>query len=108
MGKGLHELFKTVVKEISQDLLPLGEYGSEVYHLIPEPRKISEAKMFSDKKKKTWLKATLKEIKHLINNQTFIVEEPYNCESVTSCMDVYKAKIQYGGILDKFTYPSRL
>ena len=28
MGKSLHKLFKTDVKEISQDLPPLGEYGS--------------------------------------------------------------------------------
>ena len=27
MGKGLHKVFETVVKEISQDLPPLGESG---------------------------------------------------------------------------------
>ena len=37
MGKGLHKVFQTVVKGISQDLPPLGEYGSEVFHFIPEP-----------------------------------------------------------------------
>ena len=31
MVKGLHKVFKTVVKEISQELTPLGESGSEVY-----------------------------------------------------------------------------
>ena len=41
MGKGLHKFFKTVVKDISQDLPPLGESGSEFYHFIPEPRKFS-------------------------------------------------------------------
>ena len=30
MGKVLHKVFKTVVKEILQDLPPLGESGSEV------------------------------------------------------------------------------
>ena len=40
MGKGLHKLFKTVVKEISQELTPLGETGSEVSHFIPEPSKL--------------------------------------------------------------------
>ena len=35
MGKGLHKVFKTVVKEILQDLPLLGESGSEVSHLIP-------------------------------------------------------------------------
>ena len=30
MGKGLHKIFRTVVKEIVQELTPFGEYGSEV------------------------------------------------------------------------------
>ena len=44
MGKGLHKLFKTVVKEIFQELKPLGESGSEVSHFIPEPRNFAEVK----------------------------------------------------------------
>ena len=60
MGKGLHNLFKTVVKEILQEFLPLGEYCSEVYHFITEPRNFSEVTKFSDDVKKPWLKATLK------------------------------------------------
>ena len=51
-GKGLNKVFKTVVKEISQDFLPLGEVGSEVSHLILEPRKFSEVTKLSDKIKK--------------------------------------------------------
>ena len=51
--------------------------------------------------KKPWLKATLKGIKSLINNQTFIVEYPEKDEPMTPCMNVYKAKIQYDGSLDK-------
>ena len=42
MGKGSHKVFKTVVKKILQDLPPLGEFGSEVSHFIPEPRKLDE------------------------------------------------------------------
>ena len=38
MGRGLHEVFKTAVKEISQYLPPLGESGLEVSHFIPEYR----------------------------------------------------------------------
>ena len=34
MGTGLHNIFKTVIKDILQDLPPLGESGSEVSHLI--------------------------------------------------------------------------
>ena len=44
MGKGLHKVFKTFIKFISQDLPPLGESGSEVSHFIPEPRNFSEVK----------------------------------------------------------------
>ena len=41
MGKILHKVFKTVVKETFPDL-PLGESSSEVYYFIPEPRDFSE------------------------------------------------------------------
>ena len=58
-------------------------------------------KKLSEKIKKTWLKATLKEIKNLINNQTLLVEDKDEGEPVTPCMDVYKAKIQSDGSLDK-------
>ena len=99
LGKGLHKVFKTVVKYIPQYLPPLGESGSEVSYFIPESRNFSEVNKFSDDIKKTWLKATQKEIKHLINNHTFIVQDPEKGETVTPCMDVYKAIIEY----DKYT-----
>ena len=35
MGKGLHKVFSTVIKEILQELTALGESGSEVSHFIP-------------------------------------------------------------------------
>ena len=101
MGKGLHKVFKTIEKYILQDLPPQGESGSEVSHLIPEPRNFSEATELSDNIKKPWLKATLKDIKNLINNQTFIIGDPEKYEPVTPCMDVYKAKIQYDGSIEK-------
>ena len=47
------------------------------------------------------LKATQKEIKNIINNQTSLVEYQDKVEPVTSCMDVYKAKVQPDGSLDK-------
>ena len=58
-------------------------------------------KKLSDDIKKPWLKANLKEIKNLINNKTFLVEDPDIDEPMTPCMDVYKAKIQYDGSIDK-------
>ena len=46
-------------------------------------------------------KKTLKEIKNIINNQNFIVEDPKEDEQVTPYMNVYKSRIQYDGSLDK-------
>ena len=89
------------MKEISQELTPLVESGSEVSHFIPEPRNFSEVTKFSDDINKPWLKAAQKEIKNIINNQNFLVEDPKKGEPVTTYMDVYKAKIQSDGSLDK-------
>ena len=75
MGKVLHKVLSTIVKEISQELATLGESGSEVYHFIPEPRNFSEVTKLAENIWKPWLKATLKEIKNLINNQTFLIED---------------------------------
>ena len=71
MGKGLHKVFKAIVNDISQALPSLGEYGSEVSYLIPEPRNFAEVAILSEDIKKPFLKANLKEINNLINNQTF-------------------------------------
>ena len=101
MAKGLHKVFSTVVKEISQELTALGESGSEVSHFIPEPRNFSEVTKLSENIRKPWLKATLKEINNPIINQTFLIEDQNEGEPVTPCMDVYKAKIQSYGSLDK-------
>ena len=101
MGKGLHKVFKTAVKDILKYLPPLGESGSEVSYFIPEPRNFSEFTKLSDDIRKPWLKATKKIIKNLINNQNFIVQEPEKDEPVTPRMDFYKDKIQSDGSLDK-------
>ena len=69
MGKGLHKVFKTAAKEISQDFPSLGETGSEFSYFIPEPRKFAEITKFPDGIKKPWLKAIQKDIKNLIKNQ---------------------------------------
>ena len=58
MGKGLHKVFSTIVKKISQELIPLGESGSEVSLFIPEPRNFAEVKKLSENIRKPWLKAT--------------------------------------------------
>ena len=43
-------------------------------HFIPEPRNFAEVTKLSENIRKPWLKATIKEIKNLINNQTFMIE----------------------------------
>ena len=63
MVKRLHKVFKTVVKDIFQDITPLGESGSEVSHFVLEPRNFAEVKRLSDDIKKPWRKAIKKEIK---------------------------------------------
>ena len=58
----------------------------------------------SDDINKPWLKAALKGIKNLINNQNFLVEDPEKHEPITPCMDVYKAKNQSDGSVDKLEF----
>ena len=77
----------------------MGESGSEVSHFIPEPRNFAEVTKFSDNITKPWLKANLKEIKNLINNHTFLIEDQNESEPVTPRMDVYKAKINLMEVL---------
>ena len=62
MRKILQKVFKTIVKDISQDLSPLGESGSEFSYFFPEPRNFSEVIKLSYDMKKPWLQATLKKI----------------------------------------------
>ena len=84
-----------------QELKPLGESGSEVSYFIPEPRNFAEVTILSDDINKPCIKASLKDIKNLIHNQNFLVENPKKYEPVTPFMDVYKDKIQSDGSLDK-------
>ena len=76
MGEGLHKLFKAVINELENSLPNLGESGSEVSHFIPEPSNFTEVTILPVYVKKVWLKATLKEIKNIINNWIFIMEKP--------------------------------
>ena len=55
----------------------------------------------SENIRKPWLKATLEEIKNLINDQTLLIEDQNERGTVTPYMDVYKANIQSKGSLDK-------
>ena len=68
---------------------------------IPETSNFSEVTRLPADVKKACLKENLKGTKNLINNQTFIMEEPDKGEPLQPCMYVYKAKIQSDVSLDK-------
>ena len=67
-GKRFTQSFRTIISEILQELSNFGETGSEVSHFIPEPRNFAEVTRLAENIRKPWLKATLKEIKNLVNN----------------------------------------
>ena len=46
------------------------------FYFIPEPRNFTEVTRLSEYINKPWLMANLKEINNLINNKTFLVDEP--------------------------------
>ena len=70
-------------------------------HLIPKTRNVVEVTILPIYVKKDWLKETLKEIKNVINNQTFKLKESDKGDPVTQCKYVYKEKMKYDGSLDK-------
>ena len=73
MGKGLHRVFSTVVKEISQELTALGESGSEVSHFIPEPRNFAEVTKMSENIRKPWLRAILLEPNPIVEIKIYVI-----------------------------------
>ena len=64
--------------------------SQEFSYFIPEPRNFSEVTIFSEDIKKPCLKETLKEIKNVINDHKFLVQQPEKGGPDTSCMDFYK------------------
>ena len=101
MVKGTHKLFKAVFIEILQALPIFGESRSEISYLILEAGKFAEVTRLSKDINKPWLKSTLKDITNLINNKSFLFQEPEKGEPVTPCIYVYKEKIQSDGSLNK-------
>ena len=79
----------------------LVEPCSEVFHFVPEPRNLAEIAILPAELKTGWLKETLKEIKNLINNTSFLMEYPCKGEPVTPCMNVYKETLQDDGSIYK-------
>ena len=92
MGKYLQKVFKAVVNGLNHSFSNLEEWGSKVSHFIPEPSNFVEVTRLPADVKKYLLKATLKEIKNLINNQNFLMDDPEKGDPVTPSMGVYKSK----------------
>ena len=63
-------------------------------HFTLEPRNFAKVTISPAYAKKDWLKATLKEIKWLINIQTFLMDNPDKGDPVILYMDFYKKNIQ--------------
>ena len=70
-------------------------------HFIPKSRNLAEEIKLPADVRKSWLKATLNEIKNLINNQTFLMDDPRNEYPVTRFIDVNKSNIKSDGSIDK-------
>ena len=77
----------------------MGESGSEVSHFVPELSNFAEVTIFPPDVKQAWLKATLKDIKNLINNYNFLMNDLEKGYPVTPCMYLYKERIQSDGSL---------
>ena len=61
-------------------------------YFIPEPRIFFGLNILSDDIKKPRKKETQKDIKNLINNRNFLVQEPDKGGPTTPCMGVYRKK----------------
>ena len=101
MVKGSHKVFKAVCNGLSESIPIMVESGSGVFYFIPEPGNFAEVTRLSSDIRKLWLKTTLKEIKHLINNKNFLVNESEKGDPVSPCMNLHKSKIQSDGSIDK-------
>jgi hypothetical protein len=51
--------------------------------------------------KTAWLQSVRKEFKTLVNNNTFVLDNPNKGENVTPIMETFKVKILSDGSLDK-------
>ena len=68
---------------------------------MTQPRSFEEVTILSSDVKKAWLKSTLNQIKNVINNQNFLMDEPEKEDPVTLFMGIYKVKTLYDGSIDK-------
>ena len=70
-------------------------------HFITQTRNFSEVTILPADTKKSWSEATLNEIKKLINNKTFLMDDQEKGYPVKPYMHVYKAEIQSDVSIEK-------
>ncbi|MGH7973945.1 MAG: reverse transcriptase domain-containing protein [bacterium] len=76
--------------------------GSDPSPFSPPPSNMAAMlRLSNDTTKQAWLRASRKEIKNLVDNGTFLLQDPKADEKVTPCMDTYRAKLKSDGTLDK-------
>ena len=59
-------------------------------YFIPEPRNFAEVARLPANVKNDLLKATLKKVKNIINNQNLLMDDPEKVDPVIPFMDVYQ------------------
>ncbi|MGH7954550.1 MAG: reverse transcriptase domain-containing protein, partial [Gloeomargaritales cyanobacterium] len=84
------------------ELQAIDNPGSDPSPFNPPPTNLAAMLRLKDKNvKQAWVKASRKEFKNLVDNGTFLLEDPNPEEKVTPCMDTYRAKLKSDGSLDK-------
>ena len=79
----------------------MGESGSEASHIITEPRNFAKVIRLAVDIRKSCPKATLKDIKKIINGQNFLMDDQEKRDPVTPRIYVYNTNIKSDGSLNK-------
>ena len=99
------EFEQALVTDIQQEVKvaesAIGEPGSDPAMFTPEPRTIKDIFSLPADIKNAWIWAVKAELKNLIENGTFILENPGPDDQVIPTQVVFKAKIAANGSLDK-------
>jgi len=88
-------VYATAVKPMS------GQPGSDPAPFLPEPRGLYEVIKMPHCYKQPWLKAFNSELNGLHKLNVWKIEDPRPHDKIVPVMDVYKAKINIDGMIDK-------
>ncbi|MGH3056190.1 MAG: reverse transcriptase domain-containing protein, partial [Gaiellaceae bacterium] len=100
--EGERQLVLECAHEANAGERALDSPGNDPAPFSPPPTNMAAMLRSDDLKvRQAWLRASRKEIKNLVDNGTFILDDPANDEKVIPCMDTYRAKLKSDGSLDK-------